>query len=75
MHLAGARSLPFDELATGLDELSAATRGVAACRGPYCGHAVLAVRTLRAHGRRPVRFEAGVAEWALDGRPVVRGAA
>ena len=74
-HVAGARSLPIDQLADRLDELPADTLIVATCRGPYCAYAAEAVRALRASGRRAVRFEDGLAEWMADGGPIVAGAA
>ncbi len=73
-HVAGARSLPIAELPQRLDELPEDKLVVATCRGPYCVYAKQAVQALRASGRRAVRFEDGVAEWALDGRDVARGA-
>lgn len=72
-HVAGARSVPIDELDARVDELPTDKLIVATCRGPYCAFAAEAVRKLRASGREAVRFEDGVAEWRVDTRS--RGAA
>ncbi len=69
-HVAGAVSIPIDELEARLGELPADQLIVATCRGPYCVFAADAVRTLRAGGREAVRFEDGVGEWRLDGGAV-----
>jgi rhodanese-related sulfurtransferase len=66
-HVSGATSIPIDELEARLEELPGDQLVVATCRGPYCVFAAQAVQTLRASGRRAVRFEGGVAEWALHG--------
>jgi len=73
-HIAGALSLPIEELAARLDELPSDRLLVATCRGPYCVFAADAVRMLRAAGREAVRFEPGVADWAALGGPVESGA-
>ncbi len=66
-HLPGARSIPLDELADRVEELPLDALIVATCRGPTCAFAADAVRILRAHGRRAVRYEGGVADWLADG--------
>ncbi len=66
-HIAGARSIPFEELPERLNELPRDQLVVATCRGPYCALAIQAVRLVRASGRSAVRYEEGVAEWQLDG--------
>lgn len=66
-HMAGARSVPMDELTDALDDLLEDKLIVATCRGPYCVFAAEAVQALREAGRRAVRFEQGVGEWAADG--------
>lgn len=66
-HLAGALSIPVDELADRLDEIPADTEVVAYCRGAYCVMAHDAVRVLRAHGFRARRTEDGVLEWHSAG--------
>ncbi|MGI9607494.1 MAG: metalloregulator ArsR/SmtB family transcription factor [Acidimicrobiales bacterium] len=68
-HIAGARSIPIDELAGRLDELPADVDIVAYCRGPYCVYADDAVRQLQQRGRRASRLTDGFPEWFADGRP------
>ncbi len=65
-HVAGARSLPMDEIDDRMHELPMDKLIVAICRGPFCAFAADAVRKLRASGREAVRFEDGVAEWRVD---------
>lgn len=72
-HIAGAFSLPLEELEKRLAELPAGREVVAYCRGPYCVLAPEAVRILRARGRRAVALGDGVAEWRAQGLPVAAG--
>jgi rhodanese-related sulfurtransferase/DNA-binding HxlR family transcriptional regulator len=62
-HIAGARSIPIDELEDRLAELPADREIVAYCRGPFCAYAHEAVRRLRAEGRAARRLEDGWPEW------------
>jgi len=71
-HIAGARSIPLDELAARLDELDPAREVVAYCRGPYCVLADEAVALLRARGFAATRFEEGYPEWEAAGLPADR---
>lgn len=71
-HIAGALSIPSDELARRLKELPRTKEVVAYCRGPYCVFADEAVKTLRANNRKARRLEAGFPEWRAQGRPIVR---
>jgi rhodanese-related sulfurtransferase/DNA-binding HxlR family transcriptional regulator len=64
-HIAGARSIPIDELQDRLAELPADREVVAYCRGPFCAYAHQAVRTLQAAGRAARRMEEGWPEWRL----------
>ena len=73
-HVAGARSVPIDELARRIRDLPKHTQIVAYCRGPYCVYADDAVRTLRRRGRKAVRLEDGYPEWARAGLPTAAGA-
>ena len=73
-HVAGARSVPIDELARRVRDLPTDAEIVAYCRGPYCVYADHAVRTLRRRGRKAVRLEDGYPEWARAGLPVEAGA-
>lgn len=71
-HIAGARSIPVDELAARLDELDPAQEVVAYCRGPYCVFADEAVALLRDRGFAATRYDEGYPEWAAAGLPVAR---
>jgi rhodanese-related sulfurtransferase/DNA-binding HxlR family transcriptional regulator len=64
-HIAGARSIPWDELERRLAELPADREIVAYCRGPFCAYAHDAVRQLQASGRTARRLEEGWPEWRL----------
>jgi rhodanese-related sulfurtransferase len=68
-HIAGARSIPLEELRQRLAELPADREIVAYCRGPLCAYAHAAVRTLHAAGRDARRLEEGWPEWRLAGMP------
>lgn len=72
-HIAGARSVPVDELAERLRTLDRNGEVVAYCRGPYCVYADEAVRVLTAEGYRARRLEDGFPEWRLEGLPVETG--
>jgi rhodanese-related sulfurtransferase/DNA-binding HxlR family transcriptional regulator len=69
-HIAGARSIPIDELDARIEELSPDVEVVAYCRGPYCVFADDAVRLLRRHGRNARRLEDGFPEWRRADLPV-----
>ena len=69
-HIAGARSIPIDELNSRLRELPKSRRIVAYCRGPYCVFADEAVMRLRSHGYKAFPLEGGFPEWKLRGFPV-----
>ncbi len=73
-HIAGAISVPIDELQQRLRELPKTREYVAYCRGPYCVYADRAVEILRAKGRRAQRLLEGVPEWRAAGFPVQIGA-
>jgi len=72
-HIAGARSVPVDELRRRLRSLPDDTEIVAYCRGPYCVYADEAVRELSRHGYRAARLEDGFPEWRGAGLPVASG--
>jgi rhodanese-related sulfurtransferase len=61
-HIAGARSIPLNELRSHLNELPKSRKIVAYCRGPYCVFADDAVRLLRANGYKAFRLETGFPE-------------
>jgi len=67
-HIAGAISIPIEELKQRLEELPRDREVVAYCRGPYCLWAATAVRQLAAAGFTATRMEDGVAEFAAAGQ-------
>jgi rhodanese-related sulfurtransferase/predicted transcriptional regulator len=73
-HIAGARSMPVDELRQHLRAVPKEVEVVAYCRGPYCVYADDAVRLLRRRGYRARRLEDGFPEWKRAGLPVAAGA-
>ena len=72
-HIAGAISVPVDELKRRLGQLTKGKDYVAYCRGPYCVYADRAVELLRANGRRARRLLDGFPEWRAAGLPVASG--
>ena len=74
-HIAGAISVPVDDLQRRLRQLPKGKEYVAYCRGPYCVYADRAVEILRSHGRRARRLREGFPEWRAAGLPVDTGAA
>lgn len=73
-HIAGAISVPADNLQLRLRELPRQKEYVAYCRGPYCVYADHAVEILRAKGRRAHRLIEGFPEWRAAGYPIETGA-
>jgi rhodanese-related sulfurtransferase/DNA-binding transcriptional ArsR family regulator len=73
-HIAGAISVPVDDLNRRLQQLTKGKEYVAYCRGPYCVYADRAVELLRANGRRARRLLDGFPEWRAAGLPVASGA-
>ncbi len=69
-HVAGARSIPVEQLEARLRELDPTCEVVAYCRGPYCLFADEAVALLRAHGFTARRYREGYPEWAAAGLPI-----
>lgn len=72
-HIAGALSVPVDDLQRRLRQLPKGKEYVAYCRGPYCVYADRAVEILKAHGRRARRLREGFPEWRAAGHPVAVG--
>lgn len=72
-HIAGAISVPIDELQDRLRSLPTDKQYVAYCRGPYCVYADRAVELLQRSRRRARRLLEGVPEWRAAGFPVARG--
>ncbi|TME14618.1 MAG: rhodanese-like domain-containing protein, partial [Chloroflexi bacterium] len=69
-HVAGAVSIPLDELEQRLRELPRDREIVAYCRGPYCALAPEAVRTLRGKGFTARHLAEGLPEWSAAGHAV-----
>ena len=69
-HIAGAISVPVDDLQRRLRQLPKGKDYVAYCRGPYCVYADRAVEILRSHGRQARRLREGFPEWRAAGLPV-----
>lgn len=69
-HIAGAISVPIDDLQERLKELPKGKEYVAYCRGPYCAYADRAVELFRANGRQARRLAHGYPEWKASGLPV-----
>lgn len=72
-HIAGARSIPHDQLAERVAELPRGVEVVAYCRGPFCVYADDAVRLLRGRRRRARRLRDGYPEWRRASLPVSEG--
>ena len=71
-HIAGARSVPIDDLDTALEALPRSREIIAYCRGPYCVYADDAVRLLRERGFKARRLDSGYPEWRRAGLPTDR---
>ena len=69
-HIAGALSVPVEELRYRLRKLPKNKEYVAYCRGPYCIYADQAVELLRKSGRRARRLSDGFPEWKAAGLPI-----
>ena len=69
-HIAGAISVPVDDLQRRLRQLPKGKEYVAYCRGPYCVYADRAVEILRSNGRQARRLREGFPEWRAAGLPV-----
>lgn len=74
-HIAGAISVPVEQLQQRLRKLPKSREYAAYCRGPYCVYADRAVDFLRNHGRRARRMLEGFPEWKAAGLPVEIGTA
>jgi rhodanese-related sulfurtransferase/DNA-binding transcriptional ArsR family regulator len=74
-HIAGAISVPIDELQARLRTLPKDREYVAYCRGPYCVYADRAVELLVRNKRRARRLIEGFPEWQAAGLPIARGSA
>lgn len=68
-HIAGATSMPLDELEARLADLPPTQEIVAYCRGPYCLFADDAVTLLMTRGYQARRLREGYPEWHAAGLP------
>lgn len=68
-HIPGAISLPVQQLADRLDELSGHDLIVAYCQGPYCVSSPDAVRLMRQTGHQARVLTGGWSAWARAGHP------
>jgi DNA-binding transcriptional ArsR family regulator/rhodanese-related sulfurtransferase len=68
-HIAGARSIPLDQLEERLSELPPDQEIVAYCRGVYCVFADEAVELLTARGFHARRMEEGYPDWRIADLP------
>jgi rhodanese-related sulfurtransferase len=66
-HIAGAVSVPLEQVAAFARTAPRKTPIVAYCRGPYCVYALQAVEALRKRGFDAKRAEDGVSEWRAAG--------
>lgn len=71
-HIAGAVSVPLDQLAAFAKNVPKRRTIVAYCRGPYCVLSLQAVATLRKRGIEAMRSEDGISEWRSAGLPLER---
>lgn len=69
-HIAGAISVPIDDLQRRLRHLPKSKPYVAYCRGPYCVYADQAVAHLRKTGRQAQRLVGGFPDWKSAGLPI-----
>jgi rhodanese-related sulfurtransferase/DNA-binding transcriptional ArsR family regulator len=69
-HIAGAVSVPVNDLERRIGELPEGKEVVAYCRGPYCVLAFRAVEILRARGFQARRLMDGFPEWRAAGLPI-----
>jgi DNA-binding transcriptional ArsR family regulator len=72
-HIAGARSIPHDEVERRLREIARRREVIAYCRGPFCVYADEAVHKLRRLGYRARRLAVGYPDWQLAGLPIEKG--
>lgn len=71
-HIAGARSIPIDELQDRIHELSPEQEIIAYCRSAYCVFTDEAVEHSAAQGYRVRRMLQGYPDWALAQLPTER---
>lgn len=69
-HIAQSISIPMEQLADRISELSHDRTIIAYCRGPFCVFADDAVALLKQHHFNAIRLEEGFPDWKLKGLPV-----
>ncbi len=69
-HIDQALSMPFDELALRMGELSKEMEIIAYCRGPFCVYADQAVELLLKEGFKANRMAEGYPDWKSKNLPV-----
>ncbi|WP_339812245.1 metalloregulator ArsR/SmtB family transcription factor [uncultured Imperialibacter sp.] len=69
-HIHRALSIPMEQLAKRITELSKSKEIIAYCRGPLCVFADEAVELLRGKGFNANRMEEGFPDWAAMGLPI-----
>ena len=74
-HIAGAVSVPLEQIKTWARAAPKRKQIVAYCRGPYCVYAIQAAAELQKRGLRAVRAADGIAEWRAAGLPIETGQA
>lgn len=62
-HIAGAISIPMEELETWIKEIPQNSEIIAYCRGPLCVYSALATQKLQSEGFTAYRMEEGINEW------------
>ncbi|MEK4439304.1 ArsR/SmtB family transcription factor [Paenibacillus sp. FSL K6-2862] len=62
-HIAGAVSMPMEELEVFIREIPKNTEIIAYCRGPLCVYSALAAQKLQSEGFKAYRMEEGLNEW------------
>lgn len=72
-HIAGALSIPLEQLEERLAKLPHDKNIVAYCRGPYCVLASEAIELLLARGFQAFRLEDSVHDWRARGLPIETG--
>jgi rhodanese-related sulfurtransferase len=69
-HIAGAVSMPMEQLTKRMKELPRSKEIIAYCRGPFCVFADEAVAQLNKAGFKAKRLEEGFPDWQVAGYPV-----
>lgn len=62
-HIAGAISMPMEELEVFIRDIPKNTEIIAYCRGPLCVYSALAAQKLQSEGFTAYRMEEGLNEW------------